>query len=436
LQQDPPTVPFYESDIVSAIEKLEATTASIEQQCTRLASQRTAILALREFDKPKTSLNHTFASRQKAQRDEKHRLDIETEELAAKIDEALQIGQETTESAKTLLGSSAESVLEADDRAAARLSKILSAVEPGHGGSSSSKEVEKLCQALVGFRTADINARIDGIVTGATGADSISANSSNDGNLLAERDGLKEEIATLCAEVSSVAEMAVDHVFRAPLLRSESIQGVKVREIRLSWLDYTLHMLHFLSERLITSEGLAKDLGDYITAFKTVAAALKTIGSDTAQFNPKPEMKPMNHSNSVSFPPPSSTLSLVSPAVRTFLQTHDLPDNPSPTTLSAVTASRQSTTLSRLDNHTVGIIDMLGSVVSKADTELQAILSALYVNTKYRSISLMSPGLEVRQQKLQESMDEIRQSMGGFEQNGVPLDERKIKILVERWREN
>lgn len=76
---------------------------------------------------------------------------------------------------------------------------------------------------------------------------------------------------------------------------------------------------------------------------------------------------------------------------------------------------------------------VLGEAIGKADSECQEILSTLYRNARYGTVSLLNKSLDNRAERLDDEMNDIKMTMAKMEAAEDHLDGNKVEGLIERW---
>lgn len=139
-----------------------------------------------------------------------------------------------------------------DDRMLSAVSKLSSKLELPSEEQFDSQAIDQWCASLVSFRAATIRARVDRIFHETLLID----DGSNEGErpeeeALAEKEALKEELETLHAEITSVAQMGVEQELHRPIVQTlEQGQGQQKR-LQTRWLDYV--SFTFVSARAVPS---------------------------------------------------------------------------------------------------------------------------------------------------------------------------------------
>ncbi|EKG15579.1 hypothetical protein MPH_07245 [Macrophomina phaseolina MS6] len=279
----PDVLPYQDEDIRTAIEALESSTATIDQQTKALEVQMDALLELRTQNaEPSNAVRRKLDERKKKDAQEKSQLDFEVEGLSDAINERVSSSQKQAKAAASILSSTVNDRFTSDDRMLSALTKLSSKLELSDDDQLDTLEIEKWCSTLVSIRAASIRTRVDRIFQETLLKCSGSEQTGRpEEEALAEKEALKEELETLHTEISSVAQMGVEQDFRGPILQLLEQGQDHQKRLQTRWLDYVLASLEYMTTRLHHLTTHAADLSAY-------TAALSEIGTLVAATLPPP----------------------------------------------------------------------------------------------------------------------------------------------------
>lgn len=215
-----------------------------------------ALLELRTQNaEPSNAVKRKLDDRKKKNAQEKAQLDFnvrlrsshvnqlangtQVEGLSDAIGERVSSSQKQTKTAASSLTSTTNDRLTSDDRMLSALTKLASKVESSGDEQFEPQMIDDWCTSLASLRAAEIQTRVDRIfqetLLQPDGSDEADR---PEEEALAEKEALKEELETLHAEISSVAQMGVEQELRAPILQTlEHGQGQQKR-LQTRWLEY------------------------------------------------------------------------------------------------------------------------------------------------------------------------------------------------------
>lgn len=117
--------------------------------------------------------------------------------------------------------------------------------------SEDEKSVEQWCKAIVTYRTADMKSRVDSVYLNSLSKFSPADLPNVSEQELSDRKAaLQAELDDLHAEIASIAEMAVEHEIRKPVMDAKERTEKELTQARSSWLRYVSLTLHESKQRL------------------------------------------------------------------------------------------------------------------------------------------------------------------------------------------
>lgn len=234
-----PIRPLLDHEIAAAIESLQTSTSAIEEQCRVLEAQREALTRLKALDKPNLAAEHIRNERRRKEGQEKARLDVAIDDVSTAITEQLTDAQRELDSEKSALKIYAAERLASDDQILSRLPNILSTIIAESEVSEDEKSLEQWCKAIVSFRAAEIKARVDVVYMNSLSERSTTGLPGGSGPELQERKAaLQAELEELHAEVTSIAEMVVEHELRKPIIEVKQRKEKDRALAQTAWLNY------------------------------------------------------------------------------------------------------------------------------------------------------------------------------------------------------
>lgn len=175
--------------------------------------------------------------------------------MATTITEQLTDAQREIDTDRSTLRSYLTERFTSDDQILSRLPAIVSQIVTEPEVSEDAKSVEQWYKAIVAFRTAAIKARIDTVYL-----NSLASHSPSDlvdapkEQLEEQKKALQAEMEELHSEISSVAEMVVEHELRKPMGEIKERGDRERRQARSAWLNYVC-ILYYVMQRLLTFAG-------------------------------------------------------------------------------------------------------------------------------------------------------------------------------------
>lgn len=251
-----PTRPILDHELASAIESLQSSTATIEEQCKILEAQKATLLKLKALDKPNLNVEHARNERRRKEGQEKVRLDVavcitnpheklftdmpyQIDDISTYIGDQLAECQKELDMDKTSLSDYLADRFSSDDQILSRLPGLVAKIVIEPDGSDDEKSIDQWCKAIVSFRTGEIKARVDTVFLSslANGGKNGHAGAS-EADLLERKTALQAEMEDLHSEIASVAEMVVEHEMRKPMNEIKERRDRDILQARGAWLNY------------------------------------------------------------------------------------------------------------------------------------------------------------------------------------------------------
>ena len=412
-------------DFESAIASLEASTVSIEKQCRILEAQKQALQDIQARKAASKQSESIKAQRSTKVVREKAQIELEATELADSLQSQVDRSLKQAESAINNIQPTVERVFEKDDRLLDGLEKALQQISAPAGGSGTSDEVERLCQALVTFSSEEIHSRIDAAYETAVQGDESHTNGSNGHDMVKQRDSLRLELEELCREVDGLSTMAVDAQYRTPISKALKAANSDSENDRALWTEYLSATLQYLTGRLEAMGDEAQNTRSQYNALKAVSTTLKGVlaisveDKEHAKVSVRSPMKPSQRGLKPLRLVQANLSEPQDPAAQLLRSLDIKTSNSSESTqlaeeIDKVAGDKSDKLLSLANSSEQGISDQVVRSISKADADVQVLLSAVYAYSPYSSISLVNgegtDGIDGLEQKTRTLGEEMRQS--------------------------
>lgn len=416
-----------DEDFESAINSLEASTASIEKQCKLLEAQKKVLQEIQARN-ASTQAETTRAQRSSKSSREKGQADFETSELAESLHTRVERSLKQSESVADGIHSTVERLLEKDDRLLDGLQKVLSQLADAAADSDSSDEVEGLCQALAVYSSAEIHARIDTAFHTATQTKENGKHPNcthSPSTTSSQGDTLRVELEELCREIDGLSTMAVDAQYRSPITKAIEAAKSQSNDGKAQWMRYMRDILQYLTARLGAVEDGAMQLRSQDSALKTVSTALDGVLAITV--DRKSTLQNISQLPSKASQKGLKPLRLVQanlsesqdPAAQLLrhldVRVADSRDSAQLAESLGAALEDKTKKLAALSMRTeVVVTDQVSRSIAKADANCQALQLGVYTYSPFDTINLVSSditegidGLEKKTQSLSDIMREL-----------------------------
>ncbi|KAF9637055.1 hypothetical protein BFW01_g7951 [Lasiodiplodia theobromae] len=439
----PEIQPFQDEEIRAAIEALEASTTAIDQQTKTLEVQMDALLELRTQNaEPSNAIRRKLDDRRRKNASEKGQLDFDIDGLSDAINDRVSSSQKQAKSAASTLTSVVNDRFTSDDRMLSAVPKLSSKLELPSEEQFDSQAIDQWCASLVSFRAATIRARVDRIFHETLLID----DGSNEGErpeeeALAEKEALKEELETLHAEITSVAQMGVEQELHRPIVQTlEQGQGQQKR-LQTRWLDYILASLEYMTNRLNHLTMHAADLRACTTALAEISALFST----TMPPPPAPRSSPYKQAAAARARAKSNASMPVqlSAATQQLLRQLDIVLPPAAKTpplqaLAQAVMDRQIRLLAHIDSSQNAAVQSISEAVSSGAVEVQEMLAALYANSEYGTVEVTKKEVEEGLKAIERGIGEVSSIMPELQEKmdvagGDAKSKRRERAFIGRW---
>ncbi|KAF2846478.1 hypothetical protein T440DRAFT_432437 [Plenodomus tracheiphilus IPT5] len=437
-----PVRPILDHEIASAIESLQSSTAVIEEQCKVLEAQKDALVKLKALDKPDLDAEHARNERRRKEGQEKSRLDVSVDDIVASIKEQLTDAQRELDTEKSTLRSYLTERFSSDDQILSRLPGLVSKIITEPETSEDEKSIEQWCKAIIAFRTAEIKARVDTIYLTNLAQRPTSRQSATPEEELKERKtALQAEMEELHSEIASIAEMVVEHEIRQPMIETRDRNKRDKTQARKAWLKYILSTVEYMSKRLDIINDGARSSDEFQQVLTHVQGAAAERMPSMPIAAPTPSINRMA-SNPLTFTPmvklkPSKALDLPV-TLQDALRYAGVSLNHE--SMEALQESLQRTQLERdgkLTDHyestATSTHNRLAERLSKADSDLDVIMSALYKHTPFAQVNLTSSKLNEQLMLMEHELEQKERDLLEAEGNELSLSDPKVRAFVAKY---
>ncbi|KAF2774397.1 hypothetical protein EJ03DRAFT_303960 [Teratosphaeria nubilosa] len=416
-----------DADFEAAISSLEQSTQAIEKQCQMLEAQKKALQDLTTPASNDPAVCDSKQAKQKKLARDKAQLDFEINRLSDSLQTKLTTSSKHCDTSVSAISNNIDRILEKDDKLLDGLQKLLPKLSPDtHQDAHLSAEIDRLCNLLTSLTIQEIQARMDTAFTTSCSTTTTTTTNGIDKKLEKQRLSLRAELSELCNEIDGLATMAVDTRFRRPLRHALATSNFDSDGDRARWTDYLTSTLHHLTTRLeVLAEHFAH-LHAHHNALKQTAASLDTTLLRPAQ-DPRRASQPLSRAPSTPASKGLKPLRLVQahseqdPVTQT-LRHFDIKGVPDATDTTALTATLDKTLHSRslelrdLETHTArAISDSLAECLAKGDRDVEALVRAVYIFSRYGTTRLIEGGVEEALEGLERHTERVGALMRGVD---------------------
>ncbi|KAI4907110.1 hypothetical protein J4E90_010005 [Alternaria incomplexa] len=436
-----PIRPILDHEIAAAIESLKSSTTAIEEQCRVLETQKDALMKLKALDKPNLDVEHARNERRRKEGQEKTRLDVSVDDIVASVTEQMTDAQREIDSERSTLKGYLSERFASDDQILSRLPKLVSQIVTEPEVSEDEKSMEQWCKAIISFRAAEIKARVDTVFLTNASGHSQNGVAETEEDLKERKVALQAELEELHSEIASVAEMVVEHEIRKPMIEMKERKDRDRTQARTAWLNYVLSTLEYMGKRLSIVTTGTKDTDEFQQALAHVQAAaakripethppvgtpvLKRMRSDTSAFTPMVKLKPTS-----SLDLPVTLQDALRYAGISF--SHDNIESLQDT-LQQAQLERSKKLQSHYESTATSAHDVIAERTSKADTDMRAILSALYKHAPFHQASLTNPELDEQLKAMELELENKDRELLDAEGSELSLSDPKVRAFIAKY---
>lgn len=365
------------------------------------------------------------------------------EDVATSITDTLADTQREIDTEKASLKTYVTERLASDDKILTALPGIVSKIVSEPEASEDEKSVEQWCKAIISFRTAAIKKRVDAVyLTSFTNHSPSNLPNASKEELLELKEALQAELESLHSEIASVAEMVVEHELRKPINEMKERKEREISQARSAWLQYVLSTLDYMGKRLGVVTEHTKTIDDFQQAVAHVSHAASSRLQDAAVEISSPARKRTTSGPKAPFSPairlkPSKALDLP-PALADALRHAGVSFNQdNPSTLGETLLTTHLEREKKLQEHYGSSVSAthksLAERLSRADTDLKAVLDALYSYTPFKQVHMTNPELEGELRKMERELENKGADILEVETREVSLSDPKVRAFVEKY---
>jgi len=159
--------------------------------------------------------------------------------MATTITEQLTDTQRDVDVEKATLKTYLTERLSSDDQILSRLPGIVSQIVTEPEASEDEKSIEQWCKAIVSYRTAEMKAKVDAVyLNSLSNCSPADLPNLPEEELREQKAALQTELDDLHSEIASIAEMAVEHEIRKPVMDVKDRKDRERMQARYAWLKY------------------------------------------------------------------------------------------------------------------------------------------------------------------------------------------------------
>ncbi|EME44294.1 hypothetical protein DOTSEDRAFT_172437 [Dothistroma septosporum NZE10] len=428
--------PISDAEYEAAIVSLEASTAAIDRQSEILGSQKHALHDIKARNAIAENNASVQENRQKKLGCQRAQLDLDVDELAqalqVNVRSSLKQGDVTTAG----LPSAVERLFEKDDRLLDGLQKLLPKLTDSSQDEDEAKDIEHLCAMLAELSVQEIHARLDKAYRECVSDHDHLQYGSRSKELsaqqLKQQKNLRLELEELNGEVDGLVSIVVDHQYRKPLKDGMLSSLASAQAQKYKWSEYTISALSYLTARLDA-------LADHVEQVHAQASALRALLSAMTETLATPDTRPgaaQKHPSPMLSTPSAKGLKPLrlvqanlsesqDPAV-SFLRHHEVhcQERGSDVRLtSALLTSALRDRKQRLDHLLKSTEDTVSAAtaksVSRTDTHVQDLLSAVYAQSCYGTTHLVDSDLQAQLDKLEHKTQKLGDEMRDIDVDAV-----------------
>ncbi|GLI80673.1 hypothetical protein PoHVEF18_009030 [Penicillium ochrochloron] len=434
------TRPFLEDDIRSAIESLEASTATIQKQTETLSFQcETLKRQLRQQEKWEQDRSRDIALLRKKHEARRQSTTIAANDLSDELEASFRSATEKTSAKNKQILSSLSSRLKQDDKVLTDLETLISGIKYNGNDADTVKRASQLSAMLADYSAEEIHYRLDRLYLETI--QSKPSKSSQIGTESGTIAALEEELESLYPEIEILAEMSTKQQFHEPILREIHNQHNQLQATSKEKLEWALDVLIDITE---SKKSLTQHLNKQESShelLEQLATLYQTEVGTTHQITQPPSRRDSLRRRSTQ---PNHLLSNPTP--------HSNPEQPAlESLLRRIGVSPESVIRPRAEDggaqglHEKRIqlsetLRALGMAVdtplvrelAPADRALYLLSEALHANSDYE-VSLRDRGLERALSGLEGELEELQRGVQGLDMDVLHQRDKMRDRFVERW---
>ncbi|OKP10995.1 hypothetical protein PENSUB_3516 [Penicillium subrubescens] len=458
------TRPFLEDEIRSAIESLEASTATIQKQTETLSFQcETLKKQLRQQVNWEQDRSRDIARLRKKHEARRQSTIIAANDLSDELEASFRSATEKTSTKNKQILSLLSSQLKQDDKVLADIETLITGIKSNGNDAETVERASQLSVMLADYNAEEIHYRLDRLYLETIHHESIQSRPSKSSQIGTESEtvaALEEELESLYPEIEILAEMSTKQQFHEPILREihnqhnqlHATSKEKLERVRFplhrkyTSLMLTLHQaLDVLIDMTESKKTLTQNLNNQESShelLEQLATLYQTEVGTTQQITQPPSRRESLRRRSI-----QTNLLLTTPPNPTTL-----PEQPAlESLLRRIGVSAESVIRPRAEDggaqglHEKRIqlsetLRALGMAVdtplvrelAPADRALYLLESALNVNSDYE-VSLRDTELERGLNGLEGELEELQRGVKGLDLDVLHQRDKMRDRFVERW---
>ncbi|KAJ5896591.1 uncharacterized protein N7473_005990 [Penicillium subrubescens] len=440
------TRPFLEDEIRSAIESLEASTATIQKQTETLSFQcETLKKQLRQQVNWEQDRSRDIARLRKKHEARRQSTIIAANDLSDELEASFRSATEKTSTKNKQILSLLSSQLKQDDKVLADIETLITGIKSNGNDAETVERASQLSVMLADYNAEEIHYRLDRLYLETIHHESIQSRPSKSSQIGTESEtvaALEEELESLYPEIEILAEMSTKQQFHEPILREIHNQHNQLHATSKEKLERALDVLIDMTE---SKKTLTQNLNNQESShelLEQLATLYQTEVGTTQQITQPPSRRESLRRRSI-----QTNLLLTTPPNPTTL-----PEQPAlESLLRRIGVSAESVIRPRAEDggaqglHEKRIqlsetLRALGMAVdtplvrelAPADRALYLLESALNVNSDYE-VSLRDTELERGLNGLEGELEELQRGVKGLDLDVLHQRDKMRDRFVERW---
>ncbi|KAL9044767.1 MAG: hypothetical protein Q9214_002114 [Letrouitia sp. 1 TL-2023] len=434
------TTPFTDGSYRDALNSLEASTQTIEEQTRELEQRLQAISVFQERNRQlEVQWRKVAAQHHKKRLLEKQVVELANEELFRTSSSQIQQARSMLGDARNSLPSKMDSHLKADDRTLTKLDQLASNIELDTSDEKqSTQEIERLCSRLAGNRVNDLHYRLDRIYL-----ESLHEFSCKGVRNITEDDqhekSVKSELDSLYTEIPAVAEMSIAQEFAIPLSNAIAERIALAEETKKSTLDHVYKTTKHLSK---TAHCILQSLEAFNAHRRTIeqiSAELTKLESKSARQKVQSPSKHTREKHNLGerMIVPEAATTEVQRLLDTYgLSQSDLSDiSQLESTLNAVVRDRERKMTDSLQHMDDCVTRSITAHLNEASQTQRLLLDAVLADSSGHHIEFFDMGLSRRLRQLETEIEDLGPELANLDLDRLEQQKKDRDAFVTRWKD-
>ncbi|KAF3392557.1 Vacuolar cation/proton exchanger 2 [Penicillium rolfsii] len=441
------TRPFLEDDIQSAIEFLQASTATIQKRTETLAFQcDTLKKQLRQQEKWEQDQSRDIARLRKKHQARRQSTTIAANELSDELEASFRKATEKTSVENKRILSSLSSRLKQDDKVLTDLEALVSGIKSHSNDADTVQRASQLSGILADYNAEEIHYRLDRLYLETIHLGITQSGPSKSNHIDTESDtiaALEEELESLYPEIEILAEMSTKQQFHEPILREIHNKHSQLRATSSEKLERALDILTDMTE---STKSLTQHFSQQESSYE-VLEQLATLYQNEVGTTPLVTQPPLRR-ESLRRRSIQPGLLLTAPRSNSTPQ----PDQPELESLlrrvgvsaeSVIRPQAEDGGAQRLHEKRIQLSETLRALgmavdtplvtqLAPADRALYLLSSALHANSDY-AISLQDPEAERALSGLEGELEELQRGVQGLDMDVLHQRDQMRDRFLQRW---